>query len=412
MLQAATTYDNRERLGWHTVDLWPGSGPWVCHHFWLHYLYSRDEVFLKDRAYPIMKEFMKLYMGLLEKDEKGIYNLPFSTSAEWKDNYLDAWGRNTSIDLALIRFLCTSLLESVSILGIQDEDREKWECILENLAPYPLDSISLFKGLAIMEGVPLHESHRHHSHLVGVYPLGVLNIEGNEEERELVKGSIMHLGLTGKGQWCGFSFPWAALIDSRAGLGNAAWYNMKEYMDCYIMENTQQINGDMKRYNLTRFDMRCITLEAGFCAAAAVMEMLMQSWGGIIRVFPAIPDVWYEAAFKDLRAEGAFIVSSRLEDKKVKYIKIKSEAGGICRVKNPFENRKFKLFSAALSNIDLDGNNLLNGNEISFKTVKGAEYYLHTADGNSDITMIDEFVPLERDEEDNNIYGLKLRAKW
>lgn len=79
-----------------------------------------------------------------------------------------------------------------------------------------------------------------------------------------------------------------------------------------------------------------MTLEAGFCAAAALMEMLLQSHGGVIRVFPAMPDHWHNACFAGLRAEGAFLVTSRMCDRKVQYVAITSEVGGRCRVRNPW----------------------------------------------------------------------------
>jgi alpha-L-fucosidase 2 len=42
-----------------------------------------------------------------------------------------------------------------------------------------------------------------------------------------------------------------------------------------------------------------------------VHEMLLQSWGGKLRIFPAVPGQWKDAAFENLRAEGGFIVSAR-----------------------------------------------------------------------------------------------------
>ena len=43
-------------------------------------------------------------------------------------------------------------------------------------------------------------------------------------------------------------------------------------------------------------------------------------------MFPALPDRWHDAWFENLRAEGAFLVSSRLSDRSVAFIDITSEA--------------------------------------------------------------------------------------
>jgi hypothetical protein len=60
--------------------------------------------------------------------------------------------------------------------------------------------------------------------------------------------------------------------------------------------------------------------------------MLLQSWGGTIRVFPAMPAAWPEAVFHDLRAEGAFLVSAGWKGGRTEWIRIKSLAGEPCRL--------------------------------------------------------------------------------
>lgn len=41
-----------------------------------------------------------------------------------------------------------------------------------------------------------------------------------------------------------------------------------------------------------------VTLEGNFAAGQAVHEMLLQSWGGKLRVFPEVPAQWQDAAFQ------------------------------------------------------------------------------------------------------------------
>jgi len=311
--------------GWYTVNLWPGNGAWIARLFWLHWLYSRDVEFLRKRAFPFMREFLNLYLGILEKDDDGGYHIPLSTSPEWLDNRGEAWGKDTTCDLGLCRFLLKACIEAAQVLGEGDGEVQRWKEVLENLASYPQGP----EGLYIMEGRPLTESHRHFSHLMPIHPLGLLTVEGDEEERELISRSISTLRRRGFGEWTGWSFPWASLIASRCGMGNMAHMMLKLYMDAFITENTFHINGDPKDTGISAFTYRTMTLEAGFCSIASVCEMLLQSWGGVIRVFPAIPDYWYDAYFADLRAEGAFLVSARLKGGKVTFVDVKSEAGGV-----------------------------------------------------------------------------------
>lgn len=65
--------------------------------------------------------------------------------------------------------------------------------------------------------------------------------------------------------------------------------------------------------------------------------MVLQSWAGVIRVFPACPASWGDVRFHDLRAEGAFLVSARREAGRTKWVGIKSLAGEPCRRRCHFD---------------------------------------------------------------------------
>ena len=83
--QTAKEYYNAP--GWvlhHNTDLWRGTAPinaanhgiwvtggaWLCHHLWEHYLFTQDKIFLKNKAYPIMKEAALFFNSFLIKDPK------------------------------------------------------------------------------------------------------------------------------------------------------------------------------------------------------------------------------------------------------------------------------------------------------------------------------------------------------
>jgi hypothetical protein len=66
--------------------------------------------------------------------------------------------------------------------------------------------------------------------------------------------------------------------------------------------------------------------------------MLLQSWDGVIRVFPVWPE-GVKASFEQLRAEGAFLVSAEFDGKTIGLLKIKSLLGGKCSVANPFKTK-------------------------------------------------------------------------
>ncbi|HET9744462.1 MAG TPA: hypothetical protein VFP97_02050, partial [Chitinophagaceae bacterium] len=71
--------------------------------------------------------------------------------------------------------------------------------------------------------------------------------------------------------------------------------------------------------------------------AQGIHEMLLQSHKDFIEVFPAIPTDWKNVSFKTLRTEGAFLISAKKENGVPVEVKIKSEAGGVLRIKLPFK---------------------------------------------------------------------------
>jgi hypothetical protein len=80
------------------------------------------------------------------------------------------------------------------------------------------------------------------------------------------------------------------------------------------------------------------TFESPVSACRAALDMYIQSWGNKIRVFPAIPDIWKDACFYNLRAEGSFLVSAKRTNGKTDFISIKSESGEPCFLKTDMEN--------------------------------------------------------------------------
>ena len=85
------------------------------------------------------------------------------------------------------------------------------------------------------------------------------------------------------------------------------------------------------------------TFESPIAATRAMLDMLIQSWGGTIRVFPAVPTTWKDAVFHNLRAAGGFLVSAQRQDGKTAWVRIKSLAGEPCRVVIDGKTHELKL---------------------------------------------------------------------
>jgi alpha-L-fucosidase 2 len=326
--------------------------------------------------------------------------VPLGYSPEWGEGSSARYGPDPACDIAMIRWLALSLIEAAKVLGIEGEEADGWRDTLDLLADYPQGP----DGLHVTEGQPLIHSHRHHSHLMAIHPLGVLTTDGSEDERALIERSMAHLVKTGMGQWAGHGMGPSSLIAARVGRGNMAWLHCELYARCCITPSTIHVNGDYRRFGLTQFTNRPMTIEGGFAYAAAIMEMLLQSWGGTIRLFPAVPDHWHDTGFEDLRAEGAFVVSARLREGEVAFARIRSEVGGVCGLRNPWPGEDVIVRGP-------DGDSQLSGETVQWDTREGADYLVFPAAREPDEAAMAPCITI-RDEAHSNPYGVKRLPRF
>ncbi|HRO46669.1 glycoside hydrolase family 95-like protein [Agriterribacter sp.] len=336
-----TTLDGTEMGGWTQYSLSPTVSSWLAHHYYLQWKYSMDKSFLKNRAYPWLKETCTFLASITVKDEKGLRKLPLSSSPEINDNRMEAWfHQNTNYDLALMKFSFTAAAEMARALGLPNE-AARWEKTLSEFGDY---SITANDELMFAPTLPYNESHRHFSHLMAIHPLGLIKWEDGEKAQSVIKNTIALLEKIGPDYWCGYSYSWLGNIKARAKDGEGAANSLQIFAKAFCLPNSFHVNGDQTKSGYSKFTYRPFTLEGNFAFAAGMQEMLLQSYAGFIEIMPAVPESWKDISFQQLRAEGAFLVDARKENGKIKEIKIVAEKGGQTKLKLPFE--QWKIVSA------------------------------------------------------------------
>jgi alpha-L-fucosidase 2 len=320
--------------GWIQYSLGPTVSAWLAQHFYLHWRYSGDRTFLAERAYPWLKGVAVFLDGISVHGTGGKRRLPLSSSPEINDNRIDAWfPETTNFDLALIRWLYGAAAELAAELRLKD-DEARWR---EILAEWPQLALAEDDGrLLVAPGYPLKESHRHFSHLMAIYPLGFVDRAGGEADRRTIRASLAELDRLGPDGWCGYSYAWLGCLAARAADGEKSVAALRTFAECFCLPNSFHANGDQSQTGKSKFTYRPFTLEGNFAFAAAVQEMLIQSHTGTVRLFPAVPAAWKDAAFDLLRTRGAFLVSARKRRGSVTDVRVVSEKGGLFRLENPF----------------------------------------------------------------------------
>ena len=199
-----------------------------------------------------------------------------------------------------------SLDEMATALGDSAAAAE-WRATKARLEPLAIDAAS--HGLAVAAGIPFAESHRHFSNAMAIHPLGLLTIDA-PGDTVTVNATVNQLRQYGTGEWMGYSFAWYSAMLARAGRGEEALRSLEDYRRGFLLRNGFHANGEQTRLGLSNAHYRPVTLEGNFLALHAAQEMLLQGWGGVVRVFPAVSARWQDVSFRDLRTEGGWRVSA------------------------------------------------------------------------------------------------------
>jgi len=325
------TLDGQAMGGWGQYSLSPTMGAWVAQSFYLHWRYTRDRAFLEQRAWPFTSEIGEALFALLRPDSAGMLKLPLSTSPEINDNSPSAWlTPNSNFDLALLKWLAGALVEMAAARG-DGAAAAKWTGVLAHLDPYDRDSTG---ALTFARGLPYNVSHRHFSHAMAFHPLALLDPEGADSAT--VRATLDGIAAHGTAWWTGYSFAWYAAMLARAGRAEEALRQLEIFCRAFVLRNGFHANGDQTRSGYSRFDYRPVTLEGNLLAMHAVQEMLLQSWGGTVRIFPAVSARWPDVAFRGLRAEGGFTVSAERRAGCTVSVRVVASSGGLLRLRDPF----------------------------------------------------------------------------
>ena len=261
------------------------------------------------------------------------FSLPVSVSPEYRADAMNAWGRDASFQLAAWHMIAQILPLAAAVTG--EEIDPRWSEVEQKLPPY----VRVNNRIGLWDGLELEESHRHHSHLAGIWPFASFDALSDEHWRT-VAGSVEHWNKMGAGQWSGWCVPWASILCSRLGLADAATTWLHWMLDNFTnvgwgtlhdadFAGTSALHDGSLRNRAKPENKEIMQMDATMGFITAVTEMLVQCRRDGIYVLPAIPRRWRELSFDGIRCEGAFFVGADVENGAVIEVRVRSEKGGV-----------------------------------------------------------------------------------
>ncbi|MFB9277569.1 glycosyl hydrolase family 95 catalytic domain-containing protein [Cohnella cellulosilytica] len=310
---------------------WTMAGPWLSRHLWEHYEFLDDLRFLRERAYPIMKEAAVFCLDWLYEDEDGYLVTGPSTSPEHRFHAADGLAgvsRASTMDMQLIWDLFTNCISASEALDSDCEFRDRLVSARARLYPMRVGRHGQLQEWSVdFEEHDVH--HRHIAHMYGVYPGRQLTRRETPELFAAARRALERRGDDGTG----WSLAWKIGLWARFGDGNRAMTFVRKLMQLCETEEKNYHSGGIYA-NL--FDAHPpFQIDGNFGFTASLIELLVGSHQGFIELLPALPDDWPAGFIKGVRARGGFEVSLRWTDGKPTEAAIVSHAGRTCRLYAP-----------------------------------------------------------------------------
>lgn len=379
------------------VSIWP----WCAQFLWNYYRYKMDIDFLREEAYPLFKQIARFFEGYLQMNPKsGRYELFPDISPEQ-----GPLTRNSTCSLATVKYMFKIAIESNKLLGEAEADQLKWMHLVTNLASYPTAMSNQYGDVLLdSEWAPVDLHLRHPSLLMPIYPIGEVDKNSDPCVRKRAENTLRYAA--NQTEFGMFQFGWLSCAAARLGKGNTAIRLLYEQgIDLSLRSNglfAEETERWMNYCNITNEPLyHPFMMEASGEMVAAVNEMLLQSYDGVIVVFPALPsgeseqelsigqydhdvankirtyEKWSDCSFQGLLAVGAFEVSAELKNGRTTWVTIRSKAGSRAVIRNPFQGSETVLVSRKVGDSWSQVNYLEENGRMLFETEKNGEYAIY-----------------------------------
>lgn len=326
---------------------------WVAPHFWWRYRYMMDQDWLREVGYPAMRDCALFYTDFLKKGSDGLYHAFPSNQGEdgFTGNPKDYTDRTQVI--RHIRYCLRVTLAAAEVLKADPDLITTWREILDHLAPEEGDI----------------ERHRdtYRTESDEWFPPEFMSHEGDRRLQPLPPDKPGFFADPKSSYWlwyCG-KIPWIWMMHLR----NKVFLPDRDLSDLRrFITRWRHPNGILWAMAIAHYGHGGAWTET-LGIIAPLQEMMLQSWEGMIRVFPAWPKN-LDADFEQLRAEGAFLVSAAYQNGQVTHFKIKSLVGGPCTFANPWPGKTLRI-------ADIESNKILteqNSEIITLNTLRNKEY--------------------------------------
>jgi alpha-L-fucosidase 2 len=304
---------------------WAMGSVWLARSMWDHFEFSQDTAWLEHTAWPVMRGAAEFVLDWVVEDTDGFLGTSPSTSPE--NSYVTKNGESTGLaksvtsDIQLIRMLFEACVAASALLELPAEARQfvdQLRASLSRLRPpliYENGRLSEWSE-AVTDTDPLH---RHHTHLLAVYP-GSLSVDTDPEFARAARASLLARGTDASG----WALAWRVALWARFRDGERALGFIDRLLTLTnITDDKEYMSGGVYP-NLTN---ACppFQIDGSLGITAGIAEMLLQSHAGEIHILPALPSRWSEGKVQGLRARPGMTIDFEWTDGAVGWVRLRAD---------------------------------------------------------------------------------------
>ena len=340
---------NKRQLAFMPWSYGIGTAGHIAHILCMHYAYNGDTTYLKEKIYPVIKDYALFYASFIEKCKLKNGKVVFGPSVD-PEHTAFGWD-NSPYDIAWAQHTLKAAIQGANDLGVDSDLIERWSKCLDNLPYYPID------GEVIKVG-DREAGYNIITPLVPMFPAEQVSWFSKESEKDLFKRTINWIDSRYNHN---NSVVMINVARARLSMTNDAFDDTKNWF-----KGKEQPNG-LFYWKAHGFYMSEQTAVSGL-----ITEFLIQSNEDIVRVFPAWP-ADKNAEFINLRARGGFLVSAELKDGTIKNLIVESTLGGELKLVSPWDTIKVKKSGGSVVSLEADTKGVirvstLKGQKLEFGT--------------------------------------------